>query len=263
LTFTKHIYVFLKRYFGTAKLKNNMQNAIVFGATSGIGKQLAKFLVRDGFTVVITGRRQELLEEIKSSNPEAYIDKAFDVQNIEKCQQVFQDIVRELKKIHLIVHASGIGYENPNLDWKKEQDTIATNVLGATSIYNLAFNVFKEQGFGHLVSISSIASLRGNRFSPSYFASKAFQVNYLESLYFKSKEINGGKVYITDIRPGFVDTRMALGDDIFWMASLEKASKQIYVAIKRKKRRVYISKRWQLIALVLKIVPSWLMKKVM
>jgi short-subunit dehydrogenase len=240
-----------------------MQNAIVFGATSGIGKQLAKFLVKDGYTVVITGRRQELLEEIKSTNPRAYITKTFDVQNIEKSKQIFHEIISELKDIHLIIHASGIGYENPELDWEKEQDTIKTNVLGATRIYDLAFNLFKKQGFGHLVSISSIASLRGNRFSPSYFASKAYQVNYLESLYFKSKEIKGGKVYITDIRPGFVDTRMALGDDIFWMASLNKASKQIYTAIKRKKRRVYISKRWQLIAWVLKIVPSWLMKKVM
>jgi short-subunit dehydrogenase len=240
-----------------------MQNAIVFGATSGIGKQLAKFLTQDGYTVVITGRRQELLEDIKKTNPKAYVVKPFDVQNIEKCEQAFQDIVSELKEIHLIVHASGIGYENPELDWIKEQDTIKTNVLGATRIYDLAFNLFKTQGFGHLAAISSIASLRGNRFSPSYFASKAYQVNYLESLYFKSKEIKGGKVYITDIRPGFVDTRMALGEGIFWMASLDKACKQIYTAIKREKRRVYISKRWQLIAWVLKIVPSWLMKKVM
>ncbi|NOY48582.1 MAG: SDR family NAD(P)-dependent oxidoreductase [Chlorobi bacterium] len=240
-----------------------MQNAIVFGATSGIGKQLAKFLVQDGYTVVITGRRQELLEDIKKTNPKAYVVKPFDVQNIEKCEQAFQDIVSELKEIHLIVHASGIGYENPELDWVKEEDTITTNVVGATRIYDLAFNLFKVQGFGHLVAISSIASLRGNRFSPSYFASKAYQVNYLESLYFKSKEIKGGKMYVTDIRPGFVDTRMALGEGIFWMASLDKASKQIYTAIKRKKRRVYISKRWQLIAWVLKIVPSWLMKKVM
>jgi len=240
-----------------------MQNAIVFGATSGIGKKLAQFLVEDGYKVAITGRRQELLGEIKATNSKAYITKQFDVQDIEKCELVFQEIINELKEIHLIVHTSGIGYENPELDWKKEQDTIKTNVLGATRIYDLAFNLFKTQGFGHLVSVSSIASLRGNRYSPAYFASKAFQVNYLESLYFKTKEIKGGKVYVTDIRPGFVDTRMALGDGIFWMASLEKASKQIYSAIKRKKRRVYISKRWILIALVLKVVPSWLIKKVM
>jgi short-subunit dehydrogenase len=240
-----------------------MKNAIVFGASSGIGKHLANYLIRDGYKVVITGRRKDLLKQIKEENPEAYEMKSFDVQDISETTLVFNTIVKELKDIHLIIHASGIGFENPELEWEKEYDTLKTNVIGATRIYDLAFNLFKEQGFGHLVSISSIASLRGNRFAPSYYASKAFQVNYLESLYFKTKEIKGGKVFVTDIRPGFVDTRMALGDEIFWMASLEKASKQIYKAIKRKKRRVYISKRWMLIAWVLKIVPSWLIKKIM
>jgi short-subunit dehydrogenase len=238
-----------------------MKNAIVFGASSGIGRQLATYLVEDGYKVVITGRRQDLLEELKSEHPESFIVKAFDVQDLKETGFLFNTIVTELKEIHLIIHASGIGLVNEALDWKKELETINTNVLGATRIYNLAFNLFKAQGFGHLVSISSIASLRGNRFAPSYFASKAYQVNYLESLYFKSKEIKSGNVHVTDIRPGFVDTRMALGDDIFWMATLEKASKQIYKAIKKKRRRVYISKRWVLIAWVLKIVPSWLMKK--
>ena len=240
-----------------------MKNAIVFGASSGIGKQLSNYLVTDGYKVVITGRRKDLLMQIKEENPLAYEMKAFDVQNISETTLVFNAIIKELKEIHLIIHASGIGFENPELDWEKEYDTLKTNIIGATRSYDLTFNLFKEQGFGHLVSISSIASLRGNRFAPSYYASKAFQVNYLESLYFKSKEIKGGKVFVTDIRPGFVDTRMALGDGVFWMASLEKASKQIYKAIKRKKRRVYISKRWILIAWVLKIVPSWLIKKVM
>jgi short-subunit dehydrogenase len=240
-----------------------MPNAIVFGATSGIGKQLANYLVADGYKVAITGRRLQKLNTIKTTKPNRYFVWGNDVQNVENTEVVFKQIVEEFGSIDLVIHCSGIGYENPELDWQKEQDTLKTNVLGATCIYDLAFNLFKAQGFGHLVSISSIAGLRGNRIVPAYNASKAYQVNYLESLYFKSKEIKGGKVYVTDIRPGFVDTRMALGVGIFWMASLEKASKQIYSAIKRKNRRVYISKRWILIAWVLKIVPSWLMKKVM
>lgn len=240
-----------------------MPNAIVFGATSGIGKQLAEFLVNDGFVVAITGRRLELLCKIKETNPERYIIKQNDIQDIPQTETVFNELIAEMGKIDIIIHSSGIGYENPELHWQKEYDTIQTNVVGTTRIYDLAFNLFKEQGFGHLVAISSIASLRGNRESPAYFASKAYQVNYLESLYFKTKEIKAGKVFITDVRPGFVDTKMALGDGIFWMASLNKASKQIYSAIRSKKRKVYISKRWNLIAWVLKIVPSWLMKKVM
>ena len=77
----------------------------------------------------------------------------------------------------------------------------------------------------------------------------------------KTKTIKSNKVFITDIRPGFVDTAMALGGGIFWMVSLEKAAKQIYTAINKKKRVVYISKRWRLIAFILKIAPASLLKK--
>ena len=240
-----------------------MPNAIVFGATSGIGLQLTNMLIKDGYKVAITGRRIKLLEDIKKNYSNHIIIKQHDVKDVAQSEAVFQELVTELEIIDLIIHSSGVGYENPELNWDKEHDTILTNVLGATKIYDLSFKLFQKQGFGHLAAISSIASLRGNRESPAYFASKAYQVNYLESLYFKSKEIKGGKVHITDIRPGFVDTKMALGDSIFWMSSLEKASNQIYRAIKRKKRKVYISRRWNVIAWVLKIVPSWLVKKVM
>jgi short-subunit dehydrogenase len=54
---------------------------------------------------------------------------------------------------------------------------------------------------------------------------------------------------------------MALGEKLFWMVPLEKAAKQIYTAIKKKKRVAYISKRWQLIAWLLKLIPAWLLKK--
>ena len=240
-----------------------MSNSIVFGGTSGIGKELSKKLLLDGYKVVITGRSIDLLYELKAQYPDKVKVRQNDIQDIKQTEAIFNEIADELGTVDIIIHCSGIGYENPNLEWNKEYDTLKTNVIGATKIYDLAFLLFKKQGFGHLVGISSIASLRGNRESPAYFASKAFQVNYLESLYFKAREIKGGKVHITDVRPGFVDTKMALGDGIFWMSSLDKASNQIYSAIRRKKRRVYISKRWNLIAWVLKIVPSWLMKKVM
>ena len=240
-----------------------MSNSIVFGGTSGIGKELSKKLLLDGYKVVITGRSIDLLYELKAQYPDKVKVRQNDIQDIKQTEAIFNEIADELGTVDIIIHCSGIGYENPNLEWNKEYDTLKTNVVGATKIYDLAFLLFKKQGFGHLVGISSIASLRGNRESPAYFASKAFQVNYLESLYFKAKEIKGRKVHITDVRPGFVDTKMALGDGIFWMSSLDKASNQIYSAIRRKKRRVYISKRWNLIAWVLKIVPSWLMKKVM
>ena len=80
-----------------------MKNAIVFGASSGIGKHLANYLIGDGYKVVITGRRKDLLKQIKEENPEAYEMKSFDVQDISETTLVFNTIVKELKDIHLII----------------------------------------------------------------------------------------------------------------------------------------------------------------
>lgn len=238
-----------------------MNNAIVFGASSGIGYELTRLLVKNNYRVVVTGRRLEKLEELKSEFPEHVVVKQNDIQQIEAVEIVFNEIVKEFKTIDLIVQSSGVGYVNPKLDWDKQSKTILTNVYGVTKLYALSYKLFKKQQFGHLVGITSIASIRGNRSAPDYFSSKAYQKAYLESLYLKTKSIKTNKVFITDIRPGFVDTAMALGDGVFWMVPLEKATKQIYSAIKKKKRVAYISKRWRLIAWVLKIVPAWLLKK--
>lgn len=238
-----------------------MKTAIVFGATSGIGKALTEVLIKDGYKVAITGRRLEKLQEIQNQYPNQVEIYQNDIQQVDEVEKVFADIVQKFEKIDLIIQSSGVGFINPKLEWDKEIETVKTNVVGVTRLYDLAYNQFREQEHGHLVGITSIASIRGNRGAPAYFASKAYQKAYLESLWIKTKTISSGQVFITDIRPGFVDTAMALGDGIFWMVSLEKASKQIYSAIKKKKRVAYISKRWGIIAFVLKIVPAWLLKK--
>ena len=238
-----------------------MKTAIVFGATSGIGKEISKLLLNNGYKVAITGRRLEKLKELKSKYSDQVYIVQNDIQKVDKVEEVFNKIINEFSTIDLIIQSSGVGHINPTLDWDKEEETILTNVLGVTKLYDLSFNLFRNQGYGHLVGITSIASIRGNRGAPAYFSSKAYQKAYLESLYMKTKTIKSNKVFITDIRPGFVDTAMALGDGIFWMVPLDKAVKQIYKAIKNKKRVAYISKRWKLIALVLKIAPASLLKK--
>ena len=236
-----------------------MKNALIIGATSGIGKELAKLLVEDGYKVVITGRREQLLKEIKETKPSSYIVKVHDVTNLKSCETLFEEIKNDLKTIDLVVYSSGVGNPNYKLEWEKEQPTLQTNIIAATKIYGLAYNLFREQGYGHLVGISSIASIRGNRHVPAYFASKSFQANYLESLWLKGKR-SKAKIMVTDIQPGFVDTSMAIGNT-FWMSTTKKATKQIYTAIKKKKKKAYITKRWRLIAIVLKIVPSSFLHK--
>jgi short-subunit dehydrogenase len=238
------------------------KNAIIFGATSGIGRALAKVLVMDGYLVMITGRRIERLERIKEEDPKNYIIKQHDITDTDATKVLFDELPNTFDSIDLIVHNSGIAQVNYDLEWDKDLPTLETNVLGATRVYQLTYNYFKAQGFGHLVGVTSIASLRGNRHVPAYHASKAFQASYLESLWMKSKRTKKANIDITNILPGYVDTDI-INSDTFWMASLDKAVDQIYSAIKSKKRRAYITRRWWFVAMWLKIIPPRLLMKFM
>ncbi|WP_368294441.1 SDR family NAD(P)-dependent oxidoreductase [Dehalobacter sp. TBBPA1] len=236
-----------------------MKKAIVIGATSGIGRELAKILAENNYIVGLTGRRMELLHELqKEIITESYI-KNFDVSSTE-AMKLLEDLIQEMNEVEIIIISAGCGFINPDLDFDKEKKTIDVNVSGFVAMVNVAFKYFVKRGVGHIVGISSIASLRGNGSAPAYNASKSFVSNYLEGLRQKAYKL-GIPIIITDIQPGFVDTAMAQGEGLFWVASPAKAALQIYKKIVAKKKHAYISKRWRSIAWLLKIMPNWLYNK--
>lgn len=232
-----------------------MKKAIIIGATSGIGKGLAKLLVDNNYKVGIAGRRTELLNELKNDNSNSYYIKSFDIIDTKIAVEKLQELTTELGGLDLLIISSGTGELNEKLDFEIERRTINTNVLGFTAIADWTFNYFEKQKFGHLVAISSIGGLRGSWLAPAYNATKAFQINYLEGLRQKAKRLKE-PIFVTDIRPGFVDTEMAKGDGLFWVMPVEKAVKQIFKAIVDKKKVAYVTKRWRLIATILKLMPK-------
>jgi len=237
-----------------------MKKAIVVGASSGIGHQLAILLAANGYKVGITGRRDQLLLNLQSTNPEQFVVSVFDATDVENIPQYLSQLSKELGGLDLLVLSSGTGKVNEALDAKIEQDTNALNVAGFSAIAGWAFDFFQMQAFGHFAAITSIAGIRGSRQAPSYFASKAYQISYLEGLRQKAKHTRL-PIYITDIRPGFVDTAMAAGENLFWIASVEKAASQIYKAIEHKRDVVYVTKRWRLIGFLFWILPKFIHKR--
>ena len=234
-----------------------MKKAIVVGATSGIGKQLAVILAQQGYRVGITGRRDQLLLNLQATSPGNFIVSCFDITDIGNVPEALTLLVNDLGGLDLLVLSSGTGKINPTLDTKIERQINDLNIGGFTAVTNWAFNYFQKQGYGHLAAITSIAGLRGSRQAPAYFASKAFQINYLEGLRQKATQLKL-PIYITDIRPGFVDTAMAAGENLFWMATVDKAANQIFKAIQSKRKVVYITKRWRLFAIFLKVMPGFM-----
>ncbi|MDR1021828.1 MAG: SDR family NAD(P)-dependent oxidoreductase [Prevotellaceae bacterium] len=238
-------------------IDSRRRKAIVVGATSGIGRGLAEVLVKNGYLVGITGRRAEKLAELKAQQPDSFCIAAFDVCDTNSVVQNLEKLVAELGGLDLLVINSGTGHRNPTLDFEKERTAIDVNVTGFTRVAGWAFSFFAKQKSGHLAAVSSIAGIRGNRYAPAYGATKAFQINYLESLRAKARK-EGLPITVTDIRPGFVDTAMAQGDSLFWVAPVKKATVQIYKAIKAKKQIAYVTKRWRYVAIAMKIMPKYL-----
>jgi short-subunit dehydrogenase len=235
------------------------RKAIIIGASSGIGRELAVQLINLGYITAITGRRKELLDEIKCLYPESTLTFAFDISDSPN-SLMMQSIVDMLGGLDLCIISAGTGEFNIKLEYETELQTLKTNINGFTEIADWCYNLFRKQGHGHLVAITSIAGLFGNALAPAYNASKAYQMIYIESLRKRSIKYKR-KIIITDIRPGFVDTAMAKGEGLFWVAPVHKAAGQIMRGIRKKKSIVYITRRWSVIAFLIKILPRFIFER--
>jgi short-subunit dehydrogenase len=233
---------------------------IIVGATSGIGRKMAEIYLKKGHKVGITGRRLELLEQVKHQFPEQSEYECFDVTGKQNTSNL-ELLVNKLGGLDIIVVSAGTGEVSKELSWIIDKRTVETNVNGFVEIANWAFNFFAKQGHGQLVTISSIAANRGNSRAPAYNASKAFQSIYFEGLALKAKRLKKD-IAITCIEPGFVATKMAKSNKLFWVVPVDKAARQIIRAIEKKKRKVYISHRWWILAKLFKWTPYWILKKI-
>lgn len=238
-----------------------MKKAIIVGASSGIGKQLAILLAEKHYMVGITARRKQLLEELQSQWPQNIVVADFDITDTAIVATKLEDLVANLGGLDLLILSSGKGEINDSLDFNIEKQAIDLNVAGFTAVADWATNYFSQQQKGHLAAITSVAGIRGGRQAPAYNASKAFQINYLEGLRQKVTELKL-PIVITDIRPGFVDTKMAQGNIRFCVATVDKAARQILRAIETKRSVVYVTRRWRLIAILMRLLPGQIYKRI-
>jgi short-subunit dehydrogenase len=236
-----------------------VKKIIIIGGSSGLGRQLAKIYAEQKHMVAVTGRREELLATLKNEYPLNIITSAFDVTTDDNKRQV-ELLIQKLGGLNLLIYNAGYGDPSLELIPETEQLTTLTNVNGFVEVVSYSFNYFVQQSHGHIALTSSISALRGNSWTPAYSASKAFMSNYAEGLFIKARKLKKN-IVITDIKPGFIGTKMAKGNKQFWVAPVHKAALQIIKAIDKKKRVVYITKRWWLVAQIMKWLPFSIYKR--
>ena len=262
------------------KEKTMAKKAIVMGATSGIGMEVASLLAQRGWQVGIAGRRIERLEEVKrntnlliSESPKASKGEIACYQQIDvtspEAPSLLLKLIEKLGGMDLYFHSSGIGWQNNSLDIEKEMKTVETNGLGFVRMVDTAFNWFAQQNQGQrqgkdrscdtyrIACITSIAGTKGLGAAPAYSATKRFQNHYLECLT-QQAHMRHLPIAITDIRPGFVKTDLIAGSNYPLQLTPQEVALQIVNAIERGKTVKTIDWKYSILVSLWRMIPRWI-----
>ena len=238
---------------------SHTKSAVVMGATSGIGYEVALLLAQRGWQVGVAGRREEILSQLVKQQPGIVAYEVIDV-NSPQATEGLQRLIAKLGQMDLYFHSSGIGFQNSSLDAEKELSTIETNCLGMARLVGEAFRYFAShpEREAELAVISSIARTKGLGAAPAYSASKRFTSHYLECLC-QLKRIRGlHHIHLTDIRPGFVRTPLIEGSCFPMQLDAREVAETIVRAIERRKAVVTINWLYRLLVWCWQLIPRWL-----
>ncbi len=231
------------------------KRAIVIGASSGIGREVARLLMAEGWTLGVAARRTDLLQTLGDVQVEQ-----IDVTS-EKAPERLRALIDKVGGMDLFFYASGIGKQNRELVEGIEMATMQTNALGFTRMIGEAYRYFAEQGGGHIAAITSIAGTKGLGPAPAYSATKAMQNVYLQALE-QQAHARGLKIRFTDIRPGFVDTALLAGDFRYpMMLKPERVANEIVQAINGKRHIRVIDWKYRLLTAVWRRIPRCIWRR--
>ena len=232
------------------------KRAIVVGSSSGIGREVAKLLIQQGWTVGVAARRIELLQDLGAAAVER-IDVTTD-----HATEGLQRLIAKLGGMDLYFHVSGIGRQNRELTADIELATVQTNGVGFTRMIGEAYRYFAKQGSGHIAAITSIAGTKGLGPAPAYSATKAMQNVYLQALEQQARG-RGLDIRFTDIRPGFVDTALLSGEFRYpMMLSPENVAREIVHAINHCQHIRIIDWRYRILTAFWRRIPRWLWRRI-
>ena len=236
-----------------------MKRAIVIGASSGIGREVYKLLIADGWHVGIAARREDKLAEIKSASPQSVEMMRIDVTADDAPERLLA-LVKVLGGVNLFVYCSGVGKQNAGLDRGVELSTVDVNVKGFTCMIDTIFNYMAENLGGDIAVISSIAGTKGLGVAPSYSATKAYQNTYVQAL---EQLANMRRLHIrfTDIRPGFVDTPLLAGGKYPMLMDKTVVARKLLRAVKAHRHVCVIDWRYRILVFFWRLIPNFIWRK--
>lgn len=235
------------------------KHAIVVGASSGIGQELVRELVRDGARVAAVARREDRLKELAAEAPGGVLPVVHDVAAYDDVPALFQKVTSELGGLDLIVYAAGVMPEvgAHEYSFEKDRQMIEVNVLGAIAWLNQAAIRFENTQSGTIVGIGSVAGDRGRSGQPVYNTSKAALTTYLEAL--RNRLAKRG-VRVVTIKPGPTATEMTSHLHMKGMMDANAVAK-IVLQKSQKTGEHYVKFTHRVAFAIIRSIPSWVFRK--
>jgi hypothetical protein len=177
--------------------------ALITGASSGIGRDMARYLSNLGYDLVIAARRENLLEELKKDLKTNVEIEVVDVSVKENCLNLFE----RHKDVDLVINNAGFGVfgEFTNTDLDKELSMIDTNIKAMHILTKLYAREMQKKDSGKILNVASIAGFMTGPLMATYYASKNYVVSLSSSINKELKKANS-KVRVSILCPGPVDT---------------------------------------------------------
>jgi short-subunit dehydrogenase len=184
-------------------MPQEFKTALITGASSGIGREVAIWFAKRGTTVYAAARRTAMLDELAAAGHGKIIPLALDVAKEQETVDAIQKLDDDCGGLDLVLANAGVGDPTPGgtSTWPMVERVLKVNVSGAAATLTAVLPRMVKRGKGTIAGVSSIAANRGLGAYSSYSASKAFLSTFLESL---RVDLHGSGVKVVCIEPGFV-----------------------------------------------------------
>ena len=192
------------------KLDNKV--AIITGGNAGVGKEIAKLFASEGAKVVISARRQQVLDEAAGGT---VLCVPTDISKVDDVKNLVSKTVETFGQLDILINNAGITKDGLMLRMKENDfDTVIdVNLKGTWNCMKHATKLMVKQKYGRIVSMSSVVGVMGNAGQVNYAASKSGIIGMTMSL---AREVGSRGITVNAVAPGFIQTAMTdvLSDDI-------------------------------------------------
>ncbi len=179
--------------------------ALITGASSGLGKDMAIILNDMGYDVILVARNIKKLEKIAKSMSGNVEIIDTDISSTYNCMKLYNKVKKE--DIEIVINSAGFGlfgeFDETKID--KEMDMIDTNIKGVHILTKLFLKDFKEKNRGYILNVASAAAFLPGPLMSTYYATKAYVLHLTEAIYEELRR-DKSNVYIGALCPGPVDT---------------------------------------------------------